>query len=640
MATTRRRFLVGGATVGASLFLPIPRALARLAGESSSTIAGGAIRRFVTPLVIPPAMPRTSRIVKPGGGAIDYYEIAARQFRQQILPPSLPKTTVWGYGSARYPESFHAPSFTLAARWGRPVRVKWINELVDRRTGAFRPHLLPVDPTLHWANPGGGIEGRDGHSHVEDETPGPYAGPVPIVTHVHGAETAQESDGYTEAWYLPAASDIPDGYARVGSYHGPFKRSSPLGESWEPGAAVFQYPNHQRAATLWYHDHVLGITRLNVYAGLAGFYLLRGGPADAVDGVLPGPAPARGDAAGTMYYEIPLAIQDRSFNDDGSLHYPDSREDFDGFAGPYVPFSDISPIWNPEFFGDAMMVNGRTWPYLETEQRRYRFRIVNGCNSRFLILKLDNDLPLWILGAEGGFLPQAVEQTRLLLAPGERADIVVDLTNVPVGTEVILQNLGPDEPFGGGEPGIDFEPADPATTGSVMQFRVVGASSVDPSSHPGDLVLPAIGVARDPDLVRGVSLGEEMSKVLPDVGPAEAVLGTLDENGAPVHLDWDHPITETPAVGSTEVWEIHNFTVDAHPIHVHATQFRVVDRQPFGGAPRAPEAWESGRKDTVIAYPNEITRISAPFKVPGRFVWHCHILEHEDNEMMRPFEVL
>src|SRR5205085_5689796 len=138
---------------------------------------------------------------------------------------------------------------------------------------------------------------------------------------------------------------------------------------------------------LWYHDHTMGVNRVSVYAGLAGFYLLRGGPSDLPTGVLPGPAPASGDPPGTNYYEIPIVIQDRSFNADGSLFYPDSRVFFDGFAGPYIPDSDISPIWNPEFFANTMVVNGRTWPVLNVEPRRYRFRLLNGCDARFLYLK-------------------------------------------------------------------------------------------------------------------------------------------------------------------------------------------------------------------------------------------------------------
>jgi bilirubin oxidase len=571
---------------------------------------------------------------------VDYYEIAVRQFRQQILPTGMPATTVWSYGSANHPRSFNYPAFTIEATWRTPVRVKWINDLRDS-AGKFLPHILPVDPTLHWANPPGGKDGRDGHAHF-DTTPGPYTGPVPIVTHLHGGEhTPQESDGYPEAWFLPAASNIPEGFATTGTFYDIFKASSPLGGDWEPGAVVFEYPNEQRAATLWYHDHTLGMTRLNVYAGPAGFYLLRGGPADRPGGgVLPGPAPALGDRPGTKYYEIPLAIQDRSFNADGSLFYPDSRTFFDEFAGPFIPDSDISPIWNPEFFGNTMVVNGRTWPFLEVEQRRYRFRFLNGCNARFLILAFDNGLPFWQIGSEGGFLPAPVQLQRLLMSPAERADVIVDFTDVPVGTEIIFQNLGPDEPFGGGEPGVDFDPADPDTTGQVMQFRVVSRRGVDTSLPPHRLVLPRIVPLGPAGFTRRVSLNEEGSSVLPGFGPKEAELGTVDADGKPQELSWEHDITENPAVGATEIWEIYNFTEDAHPIHIHEVQFQVIDREPRDNGPaRPPESWETGFKDTVIAYPDEITRVKATFKVAGRFVWHCHIVEHEDNEMMRPYVV-
>jgi bilirubin oxidase len=379
------------------------------------------------------------------------------------------------------------------------------------------------------------------------------------------------------------------------------------------------------------------MTRLNVYAGPAGFYLLRGGPDDMVGGTLPGPAPALGDPPGMKYHEIPIAIQDRAFNADGSLFYPNSREFFDGFAGPYIPYSDISPIWNPEFFGNTMVVNGRTWPYLEVEPKRYRLRLLNGCNARFLILKFsDPALSFWQIGSDGGFLPAPVQLSQLLMSPAERMDVIVDFSVLPVGAQVILQNLAPDEPFGGGEPEDDFEPADPATTGQVMQFRVVRATGVDKSTPPALLTLPAIAALGPASNTRQVSLNEAVSDVLPDVGPREALLGTVS-GSIPNPLAWMDAITENPVLGATELWEIHNFTVDAHPIHIHEVQFQIVDRQPFEGVARPPESNETGFKDTVIAYPGEITRVKATFDLPGLYVWHCHIVEHEDNEMMRPY---
>jgi bilirubin oxidase len=613
---------------------------------ASSILDPTEIPKYQTPLVIPPAMPVTSMITE-DGRAVRYYEIAVRQFRQQILPGSLPATTVWSYGSVGHPATFNYPAFTIEAAADAPVRAKWINGLVDGN-GNYLPHLLPVDPTLHWANPPGGPQGRDSRPTFAS-TPGPYTGPVPIVTHLHGGHTSDESDGFAEAWYLPRARNIPRGYARSGSHYQPFraKFQSLHGQAWTPGDAVFQYDNDQAASTLWYHDHTLGMTRLNVYAGPAGFYLLRGGAFDTEPGVLPGPAPALGDAPGTRYFEIPLAIQDRSFTTDGALFYPDSRAFFDEFGGPYLPDSDVSPIWNPEFFGNTMVVNGKTWPTLDVEPRRYRFRMLNGCNGRFLVLSLvagdpaarpaSAALPFWQIGGDGGFLPAPVELGHLLVGPAERADVIVDFSGLAEGTTIYLINEGPDEPFGGGEPPGDFDTANPATTGQVMRFRVVPLTTTDTSEIPAHLPTPPKPGAET--YTRQVSLNELGSTHPGFDGPIAALLGTMNPDGTGNPLGWADPITEEVAVGTTEVWEIHNFTEDAHPIHIHEVLFEVVDRQPFAGGTRGPDAGESGLKDTVIAYPGEITRVKARFDRAGLYVWHCHLVEHEDNEMMRPYRI-
>jgi FtsP/CotA-like multicopper oxidase with cupredoxin domain len=622
-------------------------------------------------------MPQAGTIKQPGGKNVDYYEISMKQFSQQILPAGLPATTVWGYGAVTSASKrglllHNAPSLTIEAKWNRPVRVKWINDL-NNPDGTFLPHLLPVDQTLHWASPPGGTTGRDTRP-TFTSTPGPYTGPVPMVTHVHGAVgVGDESDGYAEAWYLPEANNIPAGYATEGTWYNFFagKAAANFGAAWGPGYATFQYPNANRASTIWYHDHTLGMTRLNVYAGPAGFYIIRGGPDDVVldsrtgaAAVLPGPAPKENDKfpPNKTYYEIPIAIQDRSFNTDGSLFYPDTRAFFDGITGPYIPDTDISPIWNPEFFGNMMMVNGNTWPFQTVEQRRYRFRFLNGCQSRFLILDFNNipGVEVWTIGNEGGFLAAPVNLTashgnRLLMGLAERADVIVDFTNVPVGN-YFLGNVGPDEPFGGGVPVVDFPVADPASTGQIMQFRVVPALAPDPTTPPQFLVLPAIVPLPAATVTRPLALLEEMSMYFADA-PAEALLGTVagDPNVAPgvwTKRLWMDPVTENPAVGATEVWEIYNATADAHPMHVHEVVFEVVNRQPIfvneltqevqvvpGSVPTPPEPWETGFKDTVTAYPGQVTRIRAQFNTPGQFVWHCHIVEHEDNEMMRPYRI-
>ena len=676
---SRRDFLkVSGVSAGALMAMRMKwlRALAQIPGGSLSP---GDIPKYQTTLLIPPAMPRAGKVIVKGGKNIDYYEIAMRQFQQQILPAGLPSTTVWGYGpkvAQTGPAIFNAPSLTFEAKYRTPVRVKWYNELVDDR-GKYLPHLLPVDPTLHWANPPGGSEGRDMRPDFAS-TPEPYTGPVPIVTHLHGsAGVGDESDGYAEAWYLPAAKNIPAGYATEGTWYDFFKNKAMTvyGVDWEPGSATFQYPNTQRASTLWYHDHTLGMTRLNVYAGPAGFFLIRGGPGDRVidsrtktSGVLPGPAPSQGDAPGMRYYEIPMAVQDRSFNDDGSLFYPDTRAFFDEVFGPYIPDTDISPIWNPEFFGNTMMVNGNTWPFLEVEQRRYRFRFLNGCNSRFLILDFSNipGVEVWQIGNEGGFLASPVNLSaltggRVLMGPAERADVIVDFTNVPPGSH-ILANIGPDEPFKGFNPdgslsdgeGGALDPADPDSTGQVMEFRVGPALGPDRSTPPQFLQFPAITPLTGGS-PRPLALLEEMSADFED-SPAETLLGTVafDTGGAGTWMErhWMDEVTENPQVGDTEIWEFYNATADAHPMHIHEVLFQVVNRQEIsideatqqvqvlpGSVPQPPEPWETGFKDTIIAYPGQVTRVRMKFETGGQFVWHCHIVEHEDNEMMRPYRI-
>ncbi|WP_055589132.1 multicopper oxidase family protein [Streptacidiphilus griseoplanus] len=642
----RREVLKAAALGGAAAVIPSGLVPARSRVVSSGRILDPAtIPKYGAQLPVPPAMPWVGRDT---AARIDHYTIGVRQFRQQILPTGLPATTVWGYGSVHHPESFHYPAFTINASVGQAVRVTWVNQLVDK-AGDFLPHLLPVDPTVHWANPAGGRSGRDSRPPFAS-TPGPYTGPVPIVTHLHGGHNMQESDGYPEAWFLPAARNIPRGYARTGSYHDHFGKlfADKFGAAWGPASTVFQYANSDRAATFWFHDHTLGITRLNVYAGMAGFYLLRGGPADLPEGVLPGPAPQLGDPPGIRYHEIPLAIQDRTFTPDGELHYPPSRADFDGFAGPYIPRSDISPIWNPEFYGNTVVVNGRTWPVLPVEPRRYRCRFLNGCNARFLVLKIVTDplarrparpaLPLWQIGSDGGFLPSPVQLDQLLAAPAERADVIVDFTSVPVGTELYLINEGPDGPFSSGVAGTDFEAADPHTTGQVMKFVVQPLTSPDRTVPPDRLALPAFEGLGAASTTRRVALAEARSAVLPGVGPRAVLLGTV-EGGRPDTLGWDDPITENPEVGATEIWEIHNFTPDAHPIHIHEVQFQILDRRRNGQHAQPAQPGESGFKDTVIAPPDTVTRVKTQFTLAGRYVWHCHLLEHEDNEMMRPFRV-
>jgi bilirubin oxidase len=662
-APITRRALLGNAALGAAALSAaafLGRAAAnapatpRLA-SSATAVPGGTldpttIAKYVTPLRPLPVMPSTGTY---GNGAGDYYALAARQFTQQMLPIGLPTSTVWGYGSTSTNGTFFAPACTIEARANRGVRVIWANQLVDGK-GRYLPHLFTVDPTLHWTNPPGGTSGRDSVP-IFNTTPGPYTGPVPIVTHLHGAHTVEQNDGYPEAWYLPAASNIPSGYANVGSFYNRYRAEagSAFGVNWAPGTSVYQYANDQNAGTLWFHDHALGMTRVNVHAGLAGFYLIRGGSADLPPGVLPGPAPRAGDSPGTRYHEVPLMIQDRSFNTDGSIFFPTTRGFFGDVPpdGPFIPYSDVPPMWNPESFGNTVLVNGRTWPIMSVEPRRYRFRVLNACNARTLILKIVTDplaarpasptLPFWQIGADGGYLPTPVQLGQLLCSLSERMDVIVDFTGLPVGTRLYLVNEGPDAAFDGGATDVDFAAADPATSGQVMAFVVTPLSSRDTSVPPTQLSLPAPVPLPDPTYTWKISLNELDSVFFPqDAAPIVDQIGTINADGSGNPLRWADPVTEAPKSGATQLWEITNFTGDAHPIHIHQTQFQVVNRQAFGGAVRPPESWESGVKDTVIAYPSEYTRVKARFDIPGRYVYHCHIIDHEDNMMMRPFQVL
>jgi FtsP/CotA-like multicopper oxidase with cupredoxin domain len=675
---SRRSFLAytGGTSLGLYVFnkVGIAEAVAAIPG---GTLDPGTLPKFVTPVLQPPAMPTN--------GTSNTYEIEVRQFRQQLLPAGFPATTVWGYGPIvnGTPGLFNAPSLTIEAKRSTPVTVIWRNKLVDA-DGNYLPHLLPVDPTLHWANPGrvgGETDMRpnyDRRLYVATSSAAQaaqldpvsqytrYWGPVPCIPHVHGMNGVEAwSDGYAESWFLPSARNINGtdlfrtSYASAGRWYDYMKsQAGSVSGGWKPGQVTFRYPNTQRPSTAWYHDHAIGMTRLNVVAGPAGFWLIRSDdPADNPRS--PTGAPA---VLPTGAYEVPLAIQDRSFNADGSLFYPDTRAFFDQFTGPYIgslipgtgSYSDVSPIYNPEFFGNCIIVNGATWPFMNVEPRRYRLRVLNGCTSRALILRFsDAQADVWQIGNEGGYLRAAFQPKLILLAPAERADLIVDFSRMRVGATVTLLNDGPDAPFGG----AGFRPADPQTTGQVMQFRVGPLTSVDATTPPEQMTmpddLPNIPVFPPPANVlrRPLALLEMMAKPPLPAIPVETNLGVIGDAAAPlasvVAKKWDQPITENPAPGATEMWELYNFTADAHPIHIHEVLFQVVNRQRLDRAtgvpvstPVPPPAAENGFKDTVIAYPGEVTRVQMKFSGSGgRFVWHCHIVDHEDNEMMRPYQV-
>jgi spore coat protein A, manganese oxidase len=496
--------------------------------------------------------------------AASSYQIAMTQFKQQ-LHSQLPPTSVWGYGGTY-------PGPTIEAHKGQPISVNWLNKLPTK-------HLLrtAIDPTVHGA-----------------ETSWPE---VRNVVHLHGIKVMPEFDGYPEAWWTPTGQMGPD-------FQG----------------TTYQYPNDQQATTLWYHDHALGITRLNVYTGLAGFYLIR----DNVEANLGLPSGK---------YEIPLLIQDRQFNADGSLFYPTEG------------VTSYHPVWSPEWFGDTALVNGKVWPHLEVEARRYRFRMLNGCGSRVLRLYFDDpDVQFNVIGTDGGFLGNVATTGKLLMAPAERCDVVIDFSHCKPGTLIQMMNNAK-APF-------------PSGTGQglpqIMQFRVVSAKGVDTSTPVAQLALPAVKKIAEStaSITRDVSLNE-----IEDPVTGNPIVGKLE------NLMWDDPVTINPKAGSTEIWRFVNATPDTHPIHVHLVQFQILDRRPFDiaaynatgqinftGAATAPDPEESGWKDTVRVNVGTVTRVIHKFELPKganvfsgqklRYVTHCHILEHEDNEMMRPYDVI
>ncbi len=541
MPIVRRRFLLSAAAMSAAPFAcrrepapahapALPPPAAPAPKPPRAPLHVESLARFVDPLPIPP-------IKQPAGTQPDPDD-ARRQipfYRVSMrearvrVHRDVPETTFWTYDGAM-------PGPTFDTRAGQPFLVEWRNDLPAR-------HFLPIDHTLCGA-------GRDRPD-------------VRAIVHVHGAKVPPDSDGYPEHWYVPGQSK------------------------------TFRYPNAQDAATLWYHDHAMGIERLNQYAGLLGMFLVR----DAAEDALPLP---RGR------HEIPLVLCDRMFYADGALSYPVSDL-------PDAP-------WVMEFNAEAMLVNGRLFPYADVEPRRYRLRVVNAANARFFYLSLSNGQTFHQIGTDQGLLPAPVPVQRITLAPAERADLIVDFSGAS-GSRVVLQSQS-------------FE---------LLQFRVAARATGAPSP-PLPRALRA--------LPRPLERAAKRTRTL-----------TLDEYEDPrtrlmlMLLDgkrWHEPVTEDPELGSVEVWSLVNTTEDSHPIHLHLVRFQILDRQAFDtdtlqfkrtmrlmGPRIPPEAYEAGWKDTVRAEPGFITRILIRFDgFVGRYVWHCHVLEHAANEMMRPFEIL
>jgi spore coat protein A len=568
---SRRRLIQRGLTTAAGLTLSkaVP-AMQQAMASPAQVRSGVRLISYVDPLPVPPVIRATGR---PG----EVIDIEMRQFQQKVHR-DLPPTTLWGYNGSW-------PGPTIEAQSGQPLSINWVSKLPTT-------HLLPIDHSIHGA---------------ESSLPA-----VRNVAHLHGACAMPDDDGYPEAWFTAQGE------------HGP------QGPKFNPRPS--SYPNCQPSTALWYHDHCLGITRLNVYTGLAGFYLIRDEGERALN--LP-----QGE------FEIPLMLQDRLFHHDGSLYYP-----------KVVNGPKEHPIWIQEFYGDYNCVNGKVSPFLEVEPRKYRFRIVNAANARFYHLRLFTadtsgkiqndsfDVPSFQqIGTDGGLLPAPLEIRYLLIGPGERFDIIIDFSGCE-GKSFSLVNDAPAPYTMGGQ----------YLAEDVLLFKVTKTLSGKDTS-----VVPEALVPFEP-LVPTYATRERLLLVSEKERPSDGYVIT----GLLGNARWHEPITEDPKAGSTEIWSFVNITGDVHPLHVHLVRFQVLNRQTFDvqtyqqtgklvftGKPMAPESNERpAHKDTIKSYPGYVTRVVMRFDLPHGaqvapgdellYVWHCHILEHEDNEMMRPYKVV
>ena len=534
MRTTRRRFLQQMSWLTAATAAHGAHIM-QPAGASGQLLDTRALAHFVDPLPIPAFAKPTGLRPSPADPATRVpYHHLVMRQFQAKVHRDVPPTTFWGYNAS-------CPGPIIEARSNEPILVEWANELP-------RQHFLPIDHTLHGA---------------EADKP-----EVRTVVHLHGGRTGPESDGYPEDWFVTGQS------------------------------ATCYYPNLQEAASLFYHDHAMGITRLNAVAGLMGLYLVRDEFEDGLN--LP-----KGE------YEIPLVLFDRSFQPNGQIYYPVSGK-------PGAP-------WVSEYYGSAILANGKIFPYHEVEPRKYRLRMLNSSNGSFYRLSFSADesvaseaLTFHQIGSEQGFLPAPAETNLMILGPGERVDLIVDFSS-HAGKEVFLRT----------------------DVTVVIQFRVSSGKTADPFSLPATLRpisrIPESAAVR----TRELTLADYQNRL----GRSRVML----LNGA----HWAMPVTEKPVLNSTEIWSFINLTDDSHPIHLHMVRFQVLDRRPFDlgvyqltwkivftGPAVALTANELGWRDTVRADPMTVTRIIVKFEgFAGRYVWHCHMLEHEDNEMMRPYVV-
>jgi spore coat protein A len=490
----------------------------------------------LTPFVDALPLPAAATPVGTTPGGVTQYRMSIIQTKQK-LHRDLPDTTVWGFSDGSHAGGYPGP--TIEAKVDSPVDVTWVNDLRDESGAPLAQHQLHVDTCPH----------------------GAHTGPPRAVIHLHGGHVPSDSDGQPDMSLAPGDE------------------------------ATYHYPNHQRAATLWYHDHVLGVTRLDVMMGIAGYYILRDDAEEALG--LP-----------SGKYDVPLAIQDRSFLPDGRIQYPET--------------------WQESFFGNTILVNGKVWPYLDVDRAAYRFRILNGSTSRVYTLALDPPFPMVQIAGDGGLLRYGIARYSVTVGPGERTEVVIDFGSPFAERSYTLTNLAP-APYPNGE--------DQYAVANVMKF-VVGSGSGPRSSLP-------------------VYLRKEQGAL----DPAEAVR-TRDFSLQRTSAGCDggswlinglryHDVTEHPHLGTTEIWRFINRSGATHTMHMHLVMFEVLDRQNFTiqgddvvpkGTPSPPDLGEAGWKDTVLVRPLEMVRVVARFEdFLGPYPYHCHMLEHEDHDMMRQF---
>ncbi len=556
---------------------------------------------------------------------------------------------------------WHFPAPTIKGTFGRPVRVQWLNELPNEAPTGLDPSVDcgPNAPNCY-----------------------PYNR---ITTHVHGAHVGPESDGLASAWFTP-------NFAIVGEDFVSTRQFGPEG--------TYFYPMDQEASTIWYHDHAMGTTHNNTNMGMAGFFPITDANEKSLvtANVLPTGAYELGFALQDRHFDAAtgnMVMPDFPIYD---LNACNGAVDVNGLPDttlcpmvPWmmsadgthlVPYNDptgLTPVLGGtsatlEYFGNIPVVNGVVYGKYNVEPRVYRMRFIGGTDSRTWVMQLAYTdpvttlpvvVPFWQIGSEQGLLNKPVLRQAMDLMPGERLDVLVDFTGIPAGTRVIMKNLGDDAPWPGY---FDYVAMNQAgtwipspTIPEIMAFDVIalnGTDNIQPPSAATNLrpsappVPSAVPVINNPRVVSLMEITDGYGRTMP----------TIDARGfKPVGI----PVTEIIKLNDIEQWDIVNTTVDAHPMHLHQVAFKVIDRQLIdpagfvpptdniilrvftppsytvmpGSLPIPPDAWDSGWKDTVATPPGYVTRVWAKFDIPGEYVWHCHILSHEEHDMMRNFIV-